>query len=36
MKVVVCVEIPYEHARRFAKACELPFLGLDMTIRAHV
>ena len=36
MKVVVCVEIPHEHARRFAKVCDLPLLLLGMTIRAHV
>jgi hypothetical protein len=36
MKVVVCVEVPYEHARRFAKCCELPFLDLGIMIKAHV
>lgn len=36
MNVVACVEIPYEHARRFAKVCDLPTLFLGLTIRAHV
>jgi hypothetical protein len=36
MKVVVCVEIPYEHARRFAKVCDLPVILMGMKIKAHV
>lgn len=36
MKVVVCVETPYVHARRFAKVCDLPMLCIGMNIRAHV
>jgi hypothetical protein len=36
MKVVVCVEVPYKFACRFAKVCEMAVLFPGLVIRAHV